>query len=159
MIYFVQMPDAGPIKIGHTTNVRNRLSQLQVSMPQSLTLLGIRDGGVETEKKLHRRLESERLSGEWFKPSPLVLATIQEDCHPLPKPRRKRKRVPFDKLAAAIDEAGFTRIEFAAQAGISQSYLSLILGRRKGVTLATAARIKALTGHRVSFEDFLDEAA
>jgi len=50
------------------------------------------------------------------------------------------------RLAEAIDERAGTRAEFASAVGCSESHLSLILGGKRGPSLALAARIEALTG-------------
>jgi hypothetical protein len=75
-IYFVQAGQGGPIKIGHATQPRRRLSELQVSSPVLLTLLGKVRGRPAHEKEWHSRFAGYRIRGEWFKPSPALLAAI-----------------------------------------------------------------------------------
>ena len=70
-LYFIQMNKTGAIKIGRSSNVERRLSELQVGSPHRLRVLMIvpNQGGIE--KSLHRRLAHHQLrvgKGEWFGP-------------------------------------------------------------------------------------------
>lgn len=75
-IYFVQVGAAGPIKIGITKNVKSRFSSLQVGHPEPLRLLASFEGPPSLERDLHALFRAHRLSGEWFKPVPELLAHI-----------------------------------------------------------------------------------
>lgn len=78
VIYFAQAGDAGNIKIGFTESddVTTRLATLQTGCPAPIRLLKAIPGTLEDEKNLHRRFGSVRVSGEWFKPIPELLAAI-----------------------------------------------------------------------------------
>lgn len=67
-VYFIQsQAPTGPIKIGYANNVQSRLSALQVSTHEELTLLGIVKGDEAVERKYHARFRAYRVSGEWFR--------------------------------------------------------------------------------------------
>lgn len=53
MIYFIHDITNRTIKVGHATDVRKRLSQLQISTSNKLVLLGTIAGTKRTEKKVH----------------------------------------------------------------------------------------------------------
>lgn len=74
-VYFVR-GGAGAIKIGFTGDLRQRLSRMQTDTPESLTLLGAARGGEPLALELHRLLSTDKISGEWFKPTARVVATI-----------------------------------------------------------------------------------
>lgn len=76
MIYFIQAEGLGHIKIGFTDHddTLQRLVQLQTGSPVPLRLLGTIPGTLNDEKTLHRRFASDRVQGEWFKPSTKLLA-------------------------------------------------------------------------------------
>ncbi len=76
-VYFIQMGDDGPIKIGWALDVKKRLLDLQCGSPFELRLLLSRPGCDVEEGLLHRRFARSRLRGEWFRPSPEVLAFIE----------------------------------------------------------------------------------
>lgn len=78
MIYFVQHGDGGPIKVGTTTNLKRRIEALQNASPENLKLLATIDGGPNEEKILHSIMREERLRGEWFNPSSLVLSIVKK---------------------------------------------------------------------------------
>ena len=82
MIYFMQATDGGPIKIGHSTRVRERLWTLKSEHGKGLRVLGVRDGALPEEQDLHARFASIRLDGELFAPTPELLAFIAEECRP-----------------------------------------------------------------------------
>ena len=65
-VYFLHAPAAGLIKIGCSDNIRARLTNLAVSSPVPLTLLGIVSGGRAREFELHKKFEALRVRGEWF---------------------------------------------------------------------------------------------
>ena len=61
----------GPIKVGVAKDVAARLSTLQTGNPYRFELLYVIPGGQDLEWQLHRRIESDRMEGEWFD-GPLV---------------------------------------------------------------------------------------
>lgn len=75
IVYFIQQGTDGPIKIGITTNLDNRLRTFQTASPVRLRVLRTEPGGRKRELQLHRRFRSHRMEGEWFQPQP-VLAYI-----------------------------------------------------------------------------------
>lgn len=75
-IYFVQVGEKGPIKIGITKDIKSRFSSLQVGHPEPLRLLTSLEGPKALERELHNQFHTHRLSGEWFKPAPELLAHI-----------------------------------------------------------------------------------
>lgn len=62
--------EAGPIKIGHATNVKTRLHSLQIGNWQQLDVLHTVTVPLFTAKgaeaALHKRFASHRVRGEWF---------------------------------------------------------------------------------------------
>ncbi len=77
MIYFVAYGDSGLTKIGYATHMGKRLSQLQVSSPECLTVVALIEGTNAQEKALHAALRSERKRGEWFHPMSLTNAAVE----------------------------------------------------------------------------------
>jgi len=73
-VYFIQAGARGPVKIGFAFNPYARLEELQVGNPFRLQLIGAIQGGRAEEIRLHERFKSDRLEGEWFKPSAALLA-------------------------------------------------------------------------------------
>lgn len=76
-VYFVQQSPDGPIKIGATRSVVKRLKTLQTGSHVPLTVLGVVPGGFELESDLHRQLMDYQLEGEWFSPTPEVMAVVK----------------------------------------------------------------------------------
>lgn len=76
MIYFARQGESGPIKIGHTDNVKNRFDSLQTASAEHLQLLAIIPGDRSREKSLHGLFENSRINGEWFAPTPELLGII-----------------------------------------------------------------------------------
>jgi hypothetical protein len=72
-VYFLRA-STGDIKIGYTTDVPRRVSELQRASPLSLTLLNYRPGTRADEAHFHSVFSRQRLHGEWFSPSPTLLA-------------------------------------------------------------------------------------
>jgi hypothetical protein len=73
MIYFIQMGEDGPIKIGETKHIHERLSELQVSNPYKLRVLWIYNGRKYGDEDLHEKYEEYNIRGEWFWPVKEIL--------------------------------------------------------------------------------------
>jgi hypothetical protein len=75
-IYFIQAGKAGPIKIGYSDKVANRLRDLQTSSPAELRLLNVRPGNYQLEHALQIRLKRYCIRNEWFRPVEAVLQEV-----------------------------------------------------------------------------------
>ena len=75
-VYFVQSGDGGPIKIGLSCpqGWLTRLSHMQTGNPAELRLLRTVRGDKSVEAKLHKQFKDSRIRGEWFEPTPELLA-------------------------------------------------------------------------------------
>jgi DNA-binding XRE family transcriptional regulator len=65
MIYFIKHTEY--VKIGYTHDIHTRLSQLQISCPIKLSILGLIEGTVEDENTHHLKFKHLHSHGEWFK--------------------------------------------------------------------------------------------
>jgi plasmid maintenance system antidote protein VapI len=61
-------------------------------------------------------------------------------------------------LAEWLEREGLKQVEFAQQVGCSESHLSLILSRDRGISWTLAQRLSQATGGRVRAEQFMAEA-
>ena len=95
MVYFVQSEN-GSIKIGYAKNPLNRLSGLQTSSSEKLSLLGVISGGMEVENTLHDRFKTEKIRGEWFKPSKSLLDFISENASKSEIPKDEKAKDFFE---------------------------------------------------------------
>lgn len=90
MIYFIQGDRGGPIKIGCAGNPWQRLATLQTGNPTKLSVVAVVPGERAEEAGLHVRFAASRGQGEWFTPTPDLLAFIdgiraaQRDAPPKP---------------------------------------------------------------------------
>jgi hypothetical protein len=94
-VYFIRAGDGdGPIKIGIAYAPRKRMQELQTTSPDKLVLLATIPGDYGHEHHLHRTFAADRLRGEWFGQSPLLLALIQAALDRYGPPFDQRKRMP-----------------------------------------------------------------
>lgn len=81
VIYFVQVAEDGPIKIGYCNKragIRARMSELQVGCPWPLVVRRIMQvEGLFEERRLHERFADHRIGGEWF----LSVPEVAEEAH------------------------------------------------------------------------------
>lgn len=77
-VYFVQVGEEGPIKIGVAGKVDNRVNAIQTSNYQDIRLIGMTPGDEEDERRWHDRFAKHSISGEWFSPHPDLLDAIDE---------------------------------------------------------------------------------
>ena len=76
-VYFLQAKDNGLIKIGFTSNLKSRLSDLSSMSPVPLELLAFTEGGADYEHELHSTFSEHRSHGEWFYPSDELIEFIE----------------------------------------------------------------------------------
>ena len=80
-VYFIQAGGPnGPIKIGVSAQVLDRIWMIQVGCPARLRVLATTPGKPEDEAQLHRMFAPFQTSGEWFKAHPLLLQYIAGMC-------------------------------------------------------------------------------
>jgi len=112
-IYFIQAVTGGPIKIGIAENVKKRLHSHQTSSHVELVLLAHRPGTRSDEWRLHQKLATHRVRGEWFEPHEDVLTEIRAALlidQSLPPAYAKRAKTDRQKEldAAATEFMGTT---------------------------------------------------
>lgn len=77
-VYFIRSVGGhGPVKIGEAGDIGRRLAALATSSPYPLEVVAVLPGGFAQEAALHRLLDAARSHGEWFNPTPAVLAVVQ----------------------------------------------------------------------------------
>jgi len=112
ILYVVQRGDDGPIKVGISRRLKNRVSQLQNGSAEKLRVLRVYKM-ADVERAVHGELERRaRLEGEWF-PADLLLAVdrffnVDFDT------TRKRARIKRDEITAKAEylmSAGFCSVD------------------------------------------------
>lgn len=74
-VYAIRAVRGGPVKIGHCiVDAKTRLRGLQTSNPNKLELLGSAAGTRGDEQAILAFFADNRVRGEWFRPTPRVLA-------------------------------------------------------------------------------------
>lgn len=74
VVYFVQGENGGPIKIGRTDDLAKRLVGLSTSSPERLVVLAAVPGTAADERAVHDHFAAARHKGEWFHPTPGLMA-------------------------------------------------------------------------------------
>jgi hypothetical protein len=74
--YFIGGVD-GPIKIGFSVSVKDRLRNIQTCSPVELCLLAKAPGGRHRESAYHYQFQDHRLHGEWFERCDEIEAEIR----------------------------------------------------------------------------------
>lgn len=98
-VYFVQLGDSGPVKIGTARDVRQRIASLQCGTIETLTLLAVVPGARDVEKKMHDQFEKYRLRGEWFEFGPAlaeIIDAVDPEATKSLLAKRTIKRAPDD---------------------------------------------------------------
>lgn len=87
MIYFVQSPDGGPVKIGYSADVPTRVKQLEADYKRPLALLATMPGEVKDERAVHERFSHLRFGKtEQFRPAPDLMEFIGRPLLVSPNP-------------------------------------------------------------------------
>ena len=78
MIYFIQASKSKLIKIGCTSNVRQRVWDLRRSFPEDINILKIIKGSFKDETELHKKFKSLNEYNEWYNPGENLLDFIEK---------------------------------------------------------------------------------
>ena len=78
-VYYIQEEMDGNIKIGWSDDPVKRLSQHQTSNSRELRMLVYVRGSQEYEREIHRKFQSSKTTGEWFKPDKRLLVYIEHE--------------------------------------------------------------------------------
>jgi hypothetical protein len=95
-VYVIHAVGTNRVKIGFSDNPHRRLNDLQTGSPFPLTLVGLREGTMKTERAIHEYFEDRRIQGEWFEVEPddaLRLLFDDELIAGLIRPKTKKR--PF----------------------------------------------------------------
>ena len=125
----------GLLKIGRTTDVNKRLSQLQVGSPYKLKLAYVHECENNTwaEAMVQERLSVSRVSGEWYK---VTVEEFKEAC--------RLSDIGYESVLS--EESICTQLTLARyRKGLTQSDLALLTGLRQ----ATISRIESGKGGNI----------
>src|SRR5262245_49143872 len=101
VLYVIQRGDDGPIKVGISRRLKNRISQLQNGSAEKLRVLRVYKM-ADVERAVHAELEKRaRLEGEWF-PADLVSA-VDRFFNMDFDTTRKRARIKRDEITAKAE--------------------------------------------------------
>jgi len=80
MIYVIEAGPDGPLKIGSTVNVEQRMKDLQTGNHEELTIVMSFEGGATLEHQIHKDLKDYQIrkSGEWFKRDDQVFLYLRD---------------------------------------------------------------------------------
>lgn len=76
-MYAIQAGEDGPIKIGLAAKPWERLATLQTANPVRLHGRAAWRGSPAEEKALHEMFATDRLEGEWFRPTPEIVGLVE----------------------------------------------------------------------------------
>lgn len=94
-VYFIK--SGSMVKIGFSTDVVNRLSNLKVGNPFGSNLVAAIPGTEDTEAYFHKMFADYRKQGEWFSIEGLLKTMLKAmpSCVTLPE-RKARRKLPLD---------------------------------------------------------------
>lgn len=97
-VYFIEAVGQGKVKIGFSSDVDARLSQLRTGSPYELRVVGRVDGGIDLEQILHDKFAKYRDDKEWFFFTKEIKAFIdggyqlvEQDTEVKPKVKKKNE--------------------------------------------------------------------
>lgn len=110
LIYVISAQGSGRVKIGHTTDLQERLKGIQTGCPYPLIVLATYPGGTRAiEIRIHETFRSYRRSGEWFEFPALMGALVHQTiCGLLKEPsaiirqKKTQKVTPIDWLHRSL---------------------------------------------------------
>ena len=76
-LYFIRCGEA--VKIGRTSNISQRLANMQVNSPEEMDCLLLLRGRGAEESAWQGQFKADRIRGEWFKLSPALEQAIKDE--------------------------------------------------------------------------------
>jgi DNA-binding XRE family transcriptional regulator len=151
LVYFVQMGNHGPIKIGITGgNPLSRLVKMQSDCPWKLNILGAIPGNIEIEREFHKRFAAHRTQGEWFAAADEVLTVIRSALREpgaWSPPPKKIKRVRHDHpLCRYRGQRKISLKNLAAKVGTTHATLSRLESGKQTPRVGLVRRLSSVTG-------------
>jgi hypothetical protein len=80
-LYAIRAEPSGTIKIGTTRHPQKRLNQIRSANHEQITLLFAISCEKVDELVVHGHLNPARIRGEWYRPTPEVLAWVERRLH------------------------------------------------------------------------------
>lgn len=77
-VYFIGSREFGFVKIGYSKNPKQRLKQIQTSVPFPVEILKAENGNKETETRYHLRFQKHNTYGEWFQIKEMLMVHLHE---------------------------------------------------------------------------------
>ena len=77
-LYFIQMENTGPIKIGTARDPWKRFQHLKTGIPYKIRMIYFTPATIEDERENQYAYRKQRLEGEWFLPHNDILNGIAE---------------------------------------------------------------------------------
>lgn len=78
VVYFIQVENEGPVKIGWTRNLLNRFQTIQTCNHEVLTLLAALRGNRKLEREMQAKFRAYLIRGEWYRPSSDLRSFLSE---------------------------------------------------------------------------------
>lgn len=130
LLYFIQAgDDSGPIKIGFTSNIERRVSELQTGNHLPLHVLAsfLLDNADAVEQALHVAFAAFRLEGEWFEQDARIVDAIEV----LRMFERRAHRTGKHGEYVLIEEDGIGAMlpSFLARAEAASGFAAVAFGR------------------------------
>lgn len=82
-VYFLQLGDGGPIKIGYSTRMKKRHFELACLLPWDTNILASFDQWTKQDERLLQDFfKPYRMRGEWFRPSREIFKFLKAPKRP-----------------------------------------------------------------------------
>jgi len=147
----IRAGENGPVKIGHSVNPIERLSNLQMGHYETLRIIRLFEGGAEEEAALHVRFADLHLKGEWHSFSRVMMGDL--GLIEMPIAEDDREATPLPIFEALLDEVevflivhGMRTTAFGIAAVNDGKFVSR-LRAGMNMTAATIAKVRSFMGH------------
>lgn len=159
-VYFIQEGFNGPIKIGYAhTDVASRMKSMQTANSNELRLLGTVPAKVYDERFWHARFQADRVRGEWFAPSNLLVEAIKSAVSGAPPQVQLPAALgdPFANVHEWMGKRALDYVALASMIGYSVGTVRTSLRSKQGFGIGFAQAIENVTDGRVRADALLEE--
>lgn len=147
-VYAIECADF--IKIGFSGDPVSRLSKIATDSPFPCRLLGFWPGSKNTEDELHKRFQSSRVKGEWFKVTDDITAFVKAHAVAPPRKHRRTSRNNQHPLTAYAERTGRSFTDIAKSAGVSRMTLYRLVNGEQNARISLLEQVSAATNFEVT---------
>ncbi len=154
MIYFISADELNAVKIGESDTPKRRISEIQVSIPYRLELLGVIGDPSITIRTIYSKFAHLRMQGEWFAKNNELKVFIESELTKLPRAAPKKEVKTYNSFGEYLVSIKASPTGWARGKGLPAATIWRLFHGKGFPAPATVRAIEKATDGAVRPEDW-----